>query len=107
MTSNSGQPKIYVAGHRGMVDLHTQHMLSHINVGYGCGVRIKELAEAIGKTVGYQGQIWFDPGKPDGALRKLMDSSRLHAPGWQSKVGLTEGLALAYEEFLKIATPRT
>ena len=61
-------------------DLHTQPMLSHINVGCGHDITIRELAEVIGKTVGFQGQIEFDPTKPDGTPRKLMDSSRLDAP---------------------------
>ena len=80
---------------------HTQPMLSHINVGCGYDITIKELAEAVGKTVGYQGEITFDPSKPDGAPRKLMDSSRLNALGWQAKVGLEQGLALAYHDFLR------
>jgi len=55
---------------------HTQPMLSHINVGCGYDITIRELAEAVGKTVGYQGKIIFDSSKPDGAPRKLMDSGR-------------------------------
>jgi GDP-L-fucose synthase len=80
---------------------HTQPMLSHINVGCGYDITIREVAEAIGKTVGYQGEITFDPTKPDGAPRKLMDSSRLNALGWQAKVGLEDGLARAYASFLE------
>lgn len=52
-------------------------------------------------TVAYQGQITFDATQPDGAPRKLMDSRRLNALGWQAKVGLEQGLALAYQDFLK------
>lgn len=81
-------------------DQHTQPMLSHINVGYGDDVTIRELAEAVSKTVGYQGEITFDSSKPDGAPRKLMESSRLHALGWQPKVPLEQGLMQAYNEFL-------
>lgn len=80
---------------------HTQPMQSHINVGCGQDVTIRELAHAIGQVVGYQGSIEFDPGKPDGAPRKLMDSRRLNALGWQANVGLQEGLAAAYQDFLK------
>jgi len=83
-------------------DQHTQPMLSHINVGCGYDITIKQLAEAIGKAVGYQGEITFDPTKPDGAPRKLMDSSRLNALGWQAKVNLQEGLAKAYQDFLTL-----
>ena len=79
---------------------HTQPMLSHINVGFGSDVTIAELAQAVGRTVGYQGAIEFDSGKPDGAPRKWMDSSRLNALGWQAKVRLEEGLLLAYQNFV-------
>jgi GDP-L-fucose synthase len=79
---------------------HTQPMQSHINVGYGDDITIKELALAVGKTVGYQGVIDFDTSKPDGSPRKLMDSRRLNALGWQAQVGLDAGLATAYEDFL-------
>jgi GDP-L-fucose synthase len=82
-------------------DQHTQYMLSHINVGCRQDITIRELAEAIGKTVGYQGEIAFNPAKPDGTSRKLVDSSRLNALGWQAKVGMKEGLGMAYEDFLK------
>jgi GDP-L-fucose synthase len=83
------------------LDAHTQPMQSHINVGFGEDVTIKELALAVGKTVGYPGVISFDTSKPDGSPRKLMDSNRLNALGWQAKVGLAQGLALAYADFLK------
>ena len=78
---------------------HTQPMLSHINVGCGEDITIAELARAIAATVGYTGRIGFDTGKPDGTPRKLMDSSRLHRLGWRPRVGLTEGLAIAYQDF--------
>ena len=80
---------------------HTQPMLSHINVGYGKDMSIAELAHSVARTVGYTGHIAFDATKPDGAPRKLMDSSRLHSLGWQAQVDLPTGLALAYQDFLK------
>lgn len=80
---------------------HTQPMLSHINVGCGDDVTIRELAVAIGKTVGYQGELLFDPSKPDGTPRKLMDSARLNSLGWKASVRLEQGLELAYQDFLK------
>jgi GDP-L-fucose synthase len=80
---------------------HTQPMLSHINVGSGHDVTIREVAEAIAKTVGYVGDITFDANKPDGASRKLMDSSRLNALGWQAQVKLETGLNAVYWDFLK------
>lgn len=79
---------------------HTQPMLSHINVGCGHDITIRELAEAIARVIGYQGDISFDPSKPDGTPRKLMESTRLNALGWQAKVDLEAGLEKAYEDFL-------
>ena len=79
----------------------TQPMLSHINVGFGRDITIAELAQAVGQAVGYQGDIDFDPGKPDGTPRKLMDSSLLQALGWQAQVKLQQGLQLAYQDFLR------
>jgi GDP-L-fucose synthase len=81
-------------------DQYTQPMLSHINVGCGADVSIREVAEVIGKTVGYRGEITFDPTKPDGTPRKLMDSSRLTALGWKAQVSLEAGLIAAYQDFL-------
>jgi GDP-L-fucose synthase len=78
---------------------HTSPMCSHINVGYGTDVTIKELAELIAGVVGYQGEIEFDSSKPDGAPRKLMDSSRLRDLGWQPQIDLDQGLATAYGDF--------
>jgi GDP-L-fucose synthase len=83
-------------------DQYAQSMLSHINVGFGSDITIKELAELVGKTVGYQGEIIFDSTKPDGAPRKLMDSSRLNKLGWSAKINLETGLSAAYQDFLKI-----
>ena len=82
-------------------DKHTQPMLSHINVGYGSDLTIREVAQAIAQTVEYVGPITFDSGKPDGAPRKLMDSSRINALGWHANIGLKEGLKMTYEDFLK------
>jgi len=79
---------------------HTKPMLSHINVGTGEDLTIADLARLIGKVVGYRGEIGFDPAKPDGTPRKLMDVSRLRDLGWQPRVRLEDGLALAYRDFL-------
>jgi GDP-L-fucose synthase len=83
---------------------HTLPMQSHINVGYGQDVTIVELAYAIGQAVGYQGEIDFDTTKPDGAPRKLMDSSVINALGWRAQVNLHRGLTMAYQDFLKKTT---
>ena len=79
---------------------NTTPMQSHINVGFGSDVTIKELALEVGQSIGYQGQITFDTSKPDGTPRKLMDSSRLQKMGWNAKVSLKEGLKIAYQDFL-------
>ena len=73
---------------KAIYDQHTQPMLSHINVGCGQDVTILEVAQAVAQAVGFTGQISTDPTKPDGAPRKLMDSSRLNELGWQAKVTL-------------------
>jgi GDP-L-fucose synthase len=80
---------------------HTQPMLSHINVGCGHDITIRELAETIARVSGYAGDIAFDLAKPDGTPRKLMDSTRLNALGWQAQVGLEVGLERAYQDFLQ------
>jgi len=82
------------------LDAHTQPMQSHINVGFGDDMTIKELALAVGKTVGYEGVMDFDTSKPDGSPRKLLNSQRLNSLGWQAKVGLNAGLSNAYQDFL-------
>jgi len=79
---------------------HTTHMLSHINVGSGFDVTIAEVAQIVAETVGYSGKIEFDSTKPDGAPRKWMDSTRLNSLGWQAKVDLHQGLAVAYKDFI-------
>ncbi len=81
-------------------DSNTQPMLSHINVGTGEDLSIRDLATTIGEVVGYNGRIAFDTTKPDGTPRKLMDVDRLHSLGWRARIGLREGLALAYADFL-------
>ena len=91
---------------KAVYDQHTQPMNSHINIGCGHDVTIRELAETISSVVGYAGDITFDPTKPDGAPRKLMDSTRVHQLGWQAKVALEEGLALAYQDFLQTPSLR-
>ena len=79
---------------------HTRPMCSHVNVGTGEDVSIRELAETIRAVVGYGGEIRFDTGKPDGTPRKLLDVGRLRALGWRARTGLREGLAQTYAWFL-------
>ncbi len=85
---------------KAVYDQYTSPMQSHINVGSGVDVTIAEVAQAIALIVGFTGQIEFDTTKPDGAPRKCMDSSRLNSLGWEAKVGLHQGLAVAYQKFL-------
>jgi GDP-L-fucose synthase len=82
----------------------TQPMQSHINVGFGSDVTISQLAQTVGRVLGYQGHIIFDSTKPDGPPRKWMDSTRINALGWQASVGLEDGLSRAYADFLKQLT---
>ena len=82
-------------------DSQTEPMQSHINVGYGSDVTIAELATAVAKATGYQGNITFDTSKPDGTPRKWMDSGRLNRLGWHAQIGLEQGLELAYVDYQK------
>lgn len=77
--------------------------LSHINVGTGEDCTIKELAGLIARVVGYEGRIAFDPERPDGIPRKLMDIGRLKGLGWSPETELEDGLDFAYQWFLKNA----
>ncbi|MCB1870147.1 MAG: GDP-L-fucose synthase [Gammaproteobacteria bacterium] len=72
-----------------------------VNIGVGEDVRISDLARLVGEVVGFEGEIVFDPGKPDGTPRKLLDVSRLQALGWSAKTGLREGIEETYRWYLK------
>ena len=78
-----------------------------VNIGMGKDITIKELAEKIGETVGYEGEILFNTSKPDGAPRKLVDVSRLKSLGWEAEIPLDEGLEMAYKWFLEHAEKNT
>lgn len=78
---------------------HTKPMLSHINVGSGEEIAIKELAKKIAQVVNFSGDIIFDSSKPDGTPRKLLDSSLLFSIGWRPEFNLDRGLINAYEHF--------
>lgn len=68
----------------------------HINIGTGREISIRQLAELIVTTVGYQGKLTFDSSKPDGTMRKLTDPSKLHALGWKHKIEIEEGVQRMY-----------
>lgn len=78
----------------------TQPMLSHINVGSGTDVTVRELAETVARVTGFTGQLVFDTSKPDGTPRKLMDVSRLERLGWTASIALEQGIAGTYDWFL-------
>ena len=73
---------------------------SHINVGSGEEITIKELAETIKRIIGFEGELVWDKTKPDGTPRKLMDSSALKNLGWTAKTGFEDGIKAAYSDFL-------
>jgi GDP-L-fucose synthase len=74
---------------------------SPINLGVGSDVSIKDLAGMIKEMTGYLGEIRFDISRPDGALVKLLDSSRLQSLGWQPRIPLREGLERTYAWYLQ------
>ena len=81
---------------------YTEPMSRHINVGSGIDITIKELAEMIKDIVEYKGEISFDPLKPDGSPRKLLNSSRLNSIGWHAEVNLKDGLIKTYQDYLRL-----
>jgi GDP-L-fucose synthase len=74
---------------------------THLNIGSGKEITIKELAYLVKEKVGFRGEIKFDPTKPDGTPRKLTDPSKLHALGWKHKTELEEGIKMVYENYIK------
>jgi GDP-L-fucose synthase len=82
--------------------LNTEIRNTHINIGTGKEISIKELAEVIKKTVGFQGELVFNSSKPDGTMRKLTDSSKLAALGWKYAVELEEGIERMYDWYLEM-----
>jgi len=73
---------------------------THINIGTGKDISIKELAMLIKKIVGYKGELYFNDSKPDGTMVKLTDPSKLHSLGWKHKVELEEGITMVYNWYL-------
>jgi GDP-L-fucose synthase len=82
---------------------NTQHLApvevrnTHINIGTGVDVSIKELALIIKDIVGYNGELYFNDTKPDGTMVKLTDPSKLHSLGWRHKVELEDGITTMYK----------
>jgi GDP-L-fucose synthase len=71
-----------------------------VNIGSGTEISMADFAGVIADVVGYRGRLAFDPSRPDGAPRKLLDSSKLQALGWRAKTPMRDGLADAYADFL-------
>jgi GDP-L-fucose synthase len=69
-----------------------------VNIGVGEDITIRELAELIGEITGYSGKILYDPTRPDGTPRKLMDVSKIHSLGWKAQIPLREGIEKVYRE---------
>ena len=84
---------------RDVYDRETSPRLSHINVGSGEDISIRELAEKVAEVTGFRGRISLDPSKPDGTPRKLLDVSRLGRLGWHSRIPLDEGIRSTYDWF--------
>ena len=80
---------------------HTDPFISHVNIGTGVDVTIKDLAEKIKKVVGFEGNIIFDSSKPDGTLRKLMNVDLLNKMGWTASTSLLSGLKASYDDYIK------
>ena len=74
---------------------------SHLNVGYGEDISIKELAEKIKDVVKFKGDIKFDDSKKDGTYQKLLDSKKINSLGWKPKININEGLESTYDWFIK------
>ena len=75
-------------------------MQSHVNIGIGIDLTIRELAQTIKKVVGYEGRIFFDKTKPDGVPRKLMNIDLIKKLGWEAQTKLNDGLILSYQDYL-------
>jgi GDP-L-fucose synthase len=100
----SGQPRrefLYVDDlARATIDLMSAGASGLYNVGFGSDVTIRELAEIVRGTVGYEGPIEWDTSRPDGTPRKLLDSSRLFGSGWRPQVSLEDGIRRTYDSFV-------
>ena len=81
--------------------LKTYSGLTHINIGTGEEISIHELAQSVADTVGFNGELVFDSSKPDGAMRKLLDATRMNKLDWAPSIHLKEGLESTYKWYLQ------
>jgi GDP-L-fucose synthase len=72
---------------------------THINIGTGSDLRIKDLASLISSITGFKGRLAWDSSKPDGTFRKLLDVSKIHNLGWKEKISLEEGISMVYKKY--------
>jgi GDP-L-fucose synthase len=86
--------------------MESYHESELVNIGTGEDVTIKALAETVKQIVGFAGEIHWDSSRPDGTPRKLMDVSKLHNLGWHHQIALSDGIKLAYQDFLENASIR-
>ena len=102
LASEMADASVFVMEHVDFKDTYKEDIRNcHINIGTGKEITIRQLAERIVETVGYQGKLTFDSSKPDGTMRKLTDPSKLHALGWHHKIEIEEGVRKMYEWYLK------
>lgn len=80
---------------------HYNHQQGLVNIGTGEDIPIRELATMVSAVVGFRGKIKFDPSKPDGTPRKVLDVNKIHTLGWRHKTDFMNGLSLVYQDFLK------
>ena len=74
---------------------------THINIGTGIDISIRDLAQKVKEVVGFKGELKFNPEKPDGTPRKLTDPSKLHSLGWKHKISLDQGVEMLYNWYLE------
>ncbi len=94
--STDGKTCESVTNHQSPITNH-EIRNTHINIGTGVDISIRELAETIKKIVGFKGNFYFNTDKPDGTMKKLTDPSKLHSLGWHHKVELNEGIKKMYD----------
>jgi GDP-L-fucose synthase len=73
---------------------------THINIGTGNDLRIKDLAQLVSKITGFKGRLSWDSSKPDGTFRKLLDVSKINNLGWKEKISLEQGISMVYERYI-------
>ena len=93
---------VYIMQNIDFTDLIKGMSDTHINIGYGEDITIRDLALMVKKIVGYKGEIAFDNSKLDGTMKKLLDCSKLISLGWQPSISLEEGITGVYESFINL-----